>query len=247
MRKAAPTRSAREALVALGHRRQSPPQSRDQALASLGRDRVDGRPDLAQDPIRAGLLVSDVSVALDEAAREVGEGGEIVGPGKWLAYIEPDEWYRLRHERSERARNQGRSRGRPEVALLGGLARCEQCGEAIVIQRAGEPIDGTRRRTSTCRAHLHRRGDCDALPFDAEEVEATVLGGLDRILDRSTAWADAQVAGRGEEQARMKAEVDVADAEIAECEQAMEKLVDDFDAASVADDDATKELTRRAL
>ena len=37
------------------------------------------------------------------------------------------------------------------------------------------------------------------------------------------------------------------EAEIAECEQAMEKLVDDFDAASVADDDATKELTRRAL
>jgi DNA invertase Pin-like site-specific DNA recombinase len=120
--------------------------------------------------------------------------GEIIGAGNWSVYVEPDAWYRIVRERKERSRHRPEPVGRPQAGLLGRLARCA-CGEAAIRQHYGPRKDGSRRRVYTCRAHMHGAGACSELPFDAEEVERMVLGGLDRLLGESTAWADALLAG----------------------------------------------------
>lgn len=182
-------------------------------------------------PFYAGLMVSC---------------GEIIGAGNWPAYVEPDEWDRLRRERSKKARYRPEPVGRPRGGLLARLARCE-CGAAAVQQRGGPRKDGSRRRTYVCLTHMHRRDDCSALPFDAETVERMVLGGLDRLLGEGTAWSDALLAGRAAERGRLQAEVVAAVAERDECDRAIEKLTDRYDAAAVADDENELELARRAL
>ena len=172
--------------------------------------------------------------------------GEIIGAGNWPAYVELDEWYRLRRERSERARYRPEPVGRPRGGLLARLARCE-CGAAAVQQLGGPRKDGSRRRTYVCITHMHRRDGCSALPFDAETIEWMVLDGLDRLLGEGTAWSDALCAGRAAEHGRLQAEVVAANAERAECERAIEKLTDRYDAATVDDDEDGLELARRAL
>lgn len=132
-------------------------------------------------PFYAGLVVSR---------------GEIIRAGHWPAYIEPDEWYRLRRDRSANARYRSRGVGRPPSALLAKLVRCAECGGTIVQQRGGERKDGTRRRTYTCVTHMHRRDGCAALPFDAEQIESLILSNLDRLLGERRAWADTLLAGR---------------------------------------------------
>jgi hypothetical protein len=94
---------------------------------------------------------------------------------------------------------------------------------------------------------MHRRDGCSALPFDADTVERMVLGGLDRLLGEGTAWSDALLAGRAAERARLQTEVAAAGAERDECEHAIEKLIDLYDAAALADDKDGLELARGAL
>jgi DNA invertase Pin-like site-specific DNA recombinase len=178
-------------------------------------------------PFYAGLVVSR---------------GEIIGAGHWPAYIEPDEWYRLRRERSSNARYSSRGVGRPPSALLAKLVRCAECGGTIVQQRGGERKDGTRRRTYTCVTHMHRRDGCAALPFDAEQVESLILTNLGRLLGERRAWADTLLAGRKREQARLDGERKRAVDEIAECERAIERLVERYDAAVLSADDAEIDL-----
>ncbi len=182
-------------------------------------------------PFYAGLVVSR---------------GEIIGAGNWPAYVEPDEWRRLRRERSERARHRPEPVGRPRSGLLARLALCE-CGAIAVQQLAGPRKDGSRRRTYVCRTHMHRRDGCSALPFDADTVERMVLGGLDRLLGEGTAWSDALLAGRAGERARLQTEVAAAAAERDECERAIEKLIDLYDAAALAENENDLELARGAL
>jgi Recombinase zinc beta ribbon domain len=172
--------------------------------------------------------------------------GEIVSTGNWPAYIDAEDWQRIRRERSERARHRSRPVGRPPTALLARLARCE-CGAAMVIQRAGARKDGSRRRTYTCVTHMHRRDDCRVRPFDADEVERLVLGGLDRILRQSTAWADAVLAARRGERARIEAERDAAQADIRECNLAIKKLGEAYDRATLAGNADECELATMAL
>ena len=183
-------------------------------------------------PFYAGLVVSR---------------GEIIGAGHWPAYVEPDEWYRLRRERSANARYRSRGVGRPPSALLAKLVRCTECGGAIVQQRGGQRKDGTRRRTYTCVTHMHRRDGCAALPFDAEQVESLILSNLDRLLGERRAWADTLLAGRKQEQARLDGERKRAADEIAECERAIGRLVGRYDTAVLSGDDVEVDLARRAM
>lgn len=172
--------------------------------------------------------------------------GEVIGAGNWPAYVEPDDWQRLRAERAARGRHKPNPVGRPQAGLLARLARCE-CGDTLVQQVAGPRKDGSRRRTYVCRTHMHRRDGCSALPFDADTVERMVLGGLDRLLGEGTAWSDALLAGRAAERARLQAEVTAAVAERDECKRAIEKLIDCYDAAALAEDENGLELASGAL
>ncbi len=172
--------------------------------------------------------------------------GEFIRAGNWPAYVEPDQWYRIRRERSERARHRPEPIGRPRSGLLARLALCE-CGATAVQQLAGPRKDGSRRRTYVCRTHMHRRDGCSALPFDADTVERMVLGGLDRLLGEGGAWADALLAGRAAERGRLQTEVEAAKAECADCERAIEKLTDLYAAAAITGDENELELARRAL
>ena len=113
--------------------------------------------------------------------------GEIVASGNWPTYVDPEDWYRLRRERSERHHERPEPVGRPPRGLLARLARCE-CGAALVHQRGRVRKDGTRRRTYTCVQHLHRPDGCRAQPHDAEIVERIVLDGLDDLLGRAEVW-----------------------------------------------------------
>jgi hypothetical protein len=172
--------------------------------------------------------------------------GEIVGAGNWPAYVEQDAWYRIVRERKKRSRHRPEPVGRPQAGLLGRLVRCA-CGEAAIRQHYGPRKDGSRRRVYTCRAHMHGAGVCAELPFDAEEVERMVLGGLDRLLGESTAWSDALLAGRTAERGRLQSEVDAARAELVESKHAIEKLADQYDAAVVAGNEDGIELAQLAL
>jgi site-specific DNA recombinase len=181
-------------------------------------------------PFYAGLVVSR---------------GEIIGPGNWPAYVEPAVWHRLRQERGERARHRPQPVGRPPAGLLARLVRCE-CGAAMVQQRSGPRKDGSRRRTYTCVGHMHGAGACDVRPFDADQVERMVLGGLDGLLGDAGAWADALLAGRAAERARLVAMVEAAERETTECERAIERLIGKYDAAVAVDDAAESDLAKRA-
>jgi DNA invertase Pin-like site-specific DNA recombinase len=181
-------------------------------------------------PFYAGLMVSQ---------------REIIGAGDWPAYVEPDVWYRVRQERTGRSRHRPEPVGRPPTSLLARLARCE-CGAAMIQQRGGLRKDGTRKRTYVCVTHMHRRDDCPALPYDAEQVERMVIGGLDKLLGDAGAWADSLLAGREAERARLLAEVDEAEHEAKECERVVVQLAGKYEAAVIAGDDAEVALSKQA-
>ncbi len=171
--------------------------------------------------------------------------GEIIGTGHWEPYVSAEDWYRLRRERSERARHRPQSVGRPPTGLLARLARCE-CGGAMIQQRNGKRKDGSRHRTYTCKEHMHGAGACSVRPFDADEVERTVLGGLDRLLVNAGVWAQALLAGREAERVRLAAVVEDATKEAADCERAIEQLTERYDVAVEAGDQAEIDLAKRA-
>jgi DNA invertase Pin-like site-specific DNA recombinase len=172
--------------------------------------------------------------------------GEIVAPGKWVAYVEPDDWHRLQAERKARTRHRSEPVGRPAGGLLARLARCE-CGAAMVQQRGGPRKDGSRKRTYVCVTHMHRRDGCSATPYDAEIVESMVLGGLDELLGQAEVWSKALLAGREAERGRLTIEVDRAASEIADCEKAIDDLVGRYDQAVMDADESKIELAVRAM
>jgi DNA invertase Pin-like site-specific DNA recombinase len=181
-------------------------------------------------PFYAGLVVSR---------------GEILCAGKWPGYVEPDVWHQLRQERSERARYRPEPVGRSPAGLLARLARCE-CGAAAIQQRGGPRTDGSRKRVYTCRTHMHGAGACTELPYDAEQVERMVLGGLDKLLGDAGAWADALFSGREAERVRLTALVEEAEREAKECERAIGQLSDRYASAVEAGDEAGIALSKRA-
>jgi DNA invertase Pin-like site-specific DNA recombinase len=172
--------------------------------------------------------------------------GEIVGPGNWEPYVSPSDWHRLRRERSERARYRPEPVGRPPGGLLARLARCE-CGSAMIQQSGGPRKDGSRKRTYTCRAHMHGAGACSVLPYDAEVVERMVLEGLDELLGQAGVWSKALLAGRDAQRGRLTAEAEAGTAEVAACEAAIEQIVERYGDAVAAGDKDKIELAERAM
>jgi DNA invertase Pin-like site-specific DNA recombinase len=171
--------------------------------------------------------------------------GEIIGAAPWEPYLSAEDWYRLRRERSERARYRPQPVGRPPTGLLARLARCE-CGGAMIEQRYGARKDGSRRRVYTCRRHMHEAGACGSKPFDAIEVEALALGGLDRLLVDAGAWAQALLAGRDAERTRLETVARDAAREAADCGRQIEQLIGRYDAAVAAGDETAIEMAQRA-
>jgi DNA invertase Pin-like site-specific DNA recombinase len=171
--------------------------------------------------------------------------GEVIGAGSWEPYVSAEDWHRLRRERSERARHRPQPVGRPPTGLLARLARCE-CGGAMIQQHSGARKDGSRRRTYTCKEHMHGAVACSVRPFDAEQVERTVLGGLDKLLGDAGAWADALLSGREADRARLTAVVEEAGREVKECERAVGRLSDRYAAAVDAGDEAEIALAKQA-
>jgi len=182
-------------------------------------------------PFYAGLMVSR---------------GEIIGEGKWEPYVQPEDWYRLRQERSSRARHRPEPVGRPPGGLLARLARCP-CGSVMTQQRGGPRKDDSRKRTYTCVTHMHRRDGCSMTPFDAEVVERMVLDGLDDLLGQAGVWSSALRAGRDALRGRLTAEADAAAAEAAACEAAIERIVERYGDAVAAGDEDKIELAQRAM
>jgi site-specific DNA recombinase len=172
--------------------------------------------------------------------------GEIIGEGSWEPYVQPEDWRRLRRERSERARHRSEPVGRPAGGLLARLARCE-CGAAMVQQRGGPRKDGSRKRTYTCVTHMHRRDGCSMTPVDAEVVEHMVLDGLDDLLGQADVWSNALRAGRNALRGRLSAEAEAAAAEVAACEAAIEQIVERYGDAVAAGDEGKIELAERAM
>src|SRR5206468_3111916 len=118
-------------------------------------------------PFNANMIASTLTNPAYAAL--VRHKGQIVGPGKWPAYVEPEEFWRIQSEREKRAAQTKRPRGRPPgyvttgmtidpetgkrvlnlvrpaPYLLSGLATCGECGGAMrgnTMRRTRK--DGTR-------------------------------------------------------------------------------------------------------
>jgi DNA invertase Pin-like site-specific DNA recombinase len=167
--------------------------------------------------------------------------GEVVGLGKWDAYVDPRDWCRLSREYRENARLGPRPVGKPPGGLLAGLARCE-CGSSAGHRRLGPRKDGSQRRVYVCRTHQGRPDGCGAKPYDAAAVEAIVLDNLNELLGKAGAWDKVRAAARKAERVRLEGKADAAAAETRDHEAASEKLIAAFDAAVLAGDESKMEL-----
>lgn len=176
--------------------------------------------------------------------------GEVLGDGHWPRYVEPEDFYRLKRERTARRRHQGQPVGRPPGGLLARLARCGECGGACVHYRSEPRKDGTRARRYICETHKRRSGaidGCSAAPYDAELAERMILGGLRELLGEADAWASAVLAGRDAQRVRLEAEALAAAREVAHADAAIEQLTARYEAAVLAGDIDERELAKRAM
>lgn len=135
--------------------------------------------------------------------------GEILGPGNWPAYVEPDDFYRQREERRKRARVTQRRPGRPAVGyLLSELATCYECRRRMRVETyRGKRNDGRAARRYVCQNHRDHHRDsrewCPVAPFDAVVVDRIVLGGIDSLLSDADSLRGQLLAGRRAEQERL--------------------------------------------
>ncbi len=175
--------------------------------------------------------------------------GEALGRGSWPSYVDPDDFERLRRERSERRRSSSPV-GRPSLGLLAGLARCGKCGAPAVHHASNPRKDGTRRRTYICETVKRRPGvidGCSVLPYDADAFERLALDGIDDLLGTSGALANALTAGQDALRGRLTAEADTAARRMADAEAAIDALSEGYQAALLAGDESGLEACRRRL
>ena len=169
--------------------------------------------------------------------------GEIVGPGDWPRYVEPEDFHRLRAERAERWPAAKRTVGRPPVGyMLSGLAVCGICfGPCRVKTTSG----GVRRYV--CAAHLDYHRDspqwCPALPFDATQADKLVLSGIDSLLADADALRTGLDAGRATDIERMGKIAAAAREDAAKADRVAAKAQARYERALAEDDDETAEIT----
>lgn len=152
--------------------------------------------------------------------------GEVVGEGNWPSYVEPEDFHRLREERSARSRA-GRRRGPgrpPEGYLLARIAVCGQCGSPMDIVPGHVRKDGTRPRRYVCRTHRERPADCASGPFDAALVDPAMVDNLASILGDVEAIREGVAAARDADRARLEAEAHSAREEAEDADRAMQRM-----------------------
>ena len=174
--------------------------------------------------------------------------GEVVGPGDWPRYIEPEDFYRLREDRRVRCNATKRKAGRPPLGyLLPELAVCGLCGGSIHAQTDRRLFaDGTRRRRYVCQAHHnhHRQssGWCEATPIDAETADKLVLSGIDLLLADVEALRGQLNAGRTAEIERMGRIAQEARKDASEADRVALKAQERYAKALGSDDDVAAEI-----
>jgi hypothetical protein len=207
-------------------------------------------------PVRAdhrprAFDVNRISQFLDNPAYAglVVHKGEIVGPGNWPRYIEPEDFHRLRQERRARAHVTKRKVGRPPLGyLLAEVAVCGVClGPCRVETSREDTSSGTRRRRYVCTAHRdhHRKSAewCPAVPYDAEEADKLVLSGIDTLLMDADALSGQLSAGRAAEVERMGQVAEEARKEASTADRVVAKAQARYARALAEDDDEVAEIT----
>jgi DNA invertase Pin-like site-specific DNA recombinase len=102
--------------------------------------------------------------------------GEIVGKGRWPAYISRQD-----HERIATGVRTYKPRRLPrEPFLLAHLAGCALCESYMITATGVLRKDGTRSRRYVCNEH--RFGRCDSRPIDALVVDHVFVAHLNRFL-----------------------------------------------------------------
>jgi DNA invertase Pin-like site-specific DNA recombinase len=175
--------------------------------------------------------------------------GAVVSSSNWPAYVEPDNFERLRRERSERRRPSSPT-GRPSLGLLAGLARCDNCGAAAVHHTGSPRKDGTRRRSYICETVKRRPGvvdGCSVLPYDADAFERLALDGIDDLLGTSGALAKALTASQDGLRGRLTSEAAADERETADADAAIDALSEGYQSALLAGDESGLEACRRRL
>ena len=169
--------------------------------------------------------------------------GEVVGPGDWPRYIEPEDFYRLREERRTRMPDTTRQPGRPPVGyLLSNLAVCGECGGPMRASTHRRD----RHRSYVCKAHrnYHRSSAewCPSSPVDAEQADLLVLSGIDGLLTDADTLREQLSAGRTAQIDRMGKVAEDARRDAQEADRVAERAQERYARALAEDDDVAAEI-----
>jgi DNA invertase Pin-like site-specific DNA recombinase len=194
--------------------------------------------------------VNRLAQSLDRAAYAglvVYHGEVLEARGNWPAYVEPEDFYRLREERRARANTTKRPSGRPVVGyLLAELATCS-CGRRMRVETyRGTRRDGTRTRRYVCQSHRDHHRDsvewCSEPPIDAVEADRIVLSGIDTLLADADSLRGQLLAGRRAEQERYGQIAQQAREDAVAAERAADRAEARYADALAADDEDACEV-----
>ena len=120
-------------------------------------------------------------------ASQAAHKGEILAEGQWPAYITVRQHHRIQDLIARRLRER-RKQPHNEAFLLSRLARCGQCGRALICHTGVKRKDGTFSRRYICDSHWHDVGAhrCAAEPIDADILEPMLIATLPTLLISST-------------------------------------------------------------
>ncbi len=108
--------------------------------------------------------------------------GQVVGPGRWPAYISTAEYDRIQMRRAH-VSGAGVARLPRQAYLLCTVVVCGLCGSKMTSLNAPpRRQDGLRGRRYVCRSH-QEPGGCPAPPVDAAVVDLTLVRSLPWLLE----------------------------------------------------------------
>jgi DNA invertase Pin-like site-specific DNA recombinase len=161
----------------------------------------------------------------------------------WEGYVEPEAFHRRKAERGEGAPKHPGGRPEKQPRLLSGLAHCGLCGAPAQAMSGTRPRkDGTRRRLYVCNSHRYHHKDspdwCPAMPWDATEVDAEALSGVEGLLnDSGTLLAQLEGGQRAERDKLARTAAEASEAATA-AERAAERATTEFAGAEDEDERA---------
>jgi site-specific DNA recombinase len=175
--------------------------------------------------------------------------GEIVGVGRWPAFVSVEEFHRLKAERAQRGHVQQPRVGRPpEGYVLARVARCGVCGAGMeTVTGRSYRKDGSRAKRYVCHTHRERPQSCAAKPIDAGIVDRAFVANLTSFLGDVAGWHEQLVSEQATERARMRIEIERAELEAVKIAKRLGKLQRMLDRALDEDDDQTARATQCQL